>query len=151
MLYKKDVCAGPWGRQRWVGGVAQWRRKWDQQQEEPPEAEAQLDVRRIKVRSIVDQGRRADIFFITHACSILRQSSIPLCGFSSVGSSMMEQVRLGDVWPFENWLGSSMNHTGFDDFLRVLQTSFRRNVYTFVQIPSPVYPFHARETAWPRF
>ena len=22
---------------------------------------------------------------------------------------MMEQVRLGDVWPMENWLGSSLN------------------------------------------
>ena len=30
-----------------------------------------------------------DILFLKHACSILRQSSNPVCGFS-----MMEQVRL---------------------------------------------------------
>ena len=46
-----------------------------------------------------------DIRFLKHDSNILRQSSIPVCGFST-----MEQVRLCDVWPTENWLGSSMNH-----------------------------------------
>ena len=53
-------------------------------------------------------GQRADILFLKHACSILRQSSNPVCGFS-----MMEQVRLCAVWPTENWLGSSRNHIQF--------------------------------------
>ena len=47
----------------------------------------------------------SDFLFLKHACSILRQSSNPVCGFS-----MMERVRLCAVWPTENWLGSSMNH-----------------------------------------
>ena len=47
----------------------------------------------------------ADIFFLKHGSSILRQSSNPVCGFS-----MIEQVRVCVVWPMENWLGSSMNH-----------------------------------------
>ena len=46
----------------------------------------------------------AEIVFLEHACSTLRQSSNPVCGFS-----MMEQVRLCAVWPMENWLGSSRN------------------------------------------
>ena len=29
----------------------------------------------------------------------------PVCGFY-----IMEQVRLGAVWPMSNWLGSSFNH-----------------------------------------
>ena len=47
----------------------------------------------------------ADVLFLKHVNSILRQSSYPVCGFA-----MMEQVRLYTVWPKENWLGSSMNH-----------------------------------------
>ena len=47
----------------------------------------------------------SDILFLKHACSIIRQSSNPVCGFY-----MMEQDRLCAVWPRENWLGSSMNH-----------------------------------------
>ena len=39
----------------------------------------------------------SDILFLKHACSIIRQSSNPACGFS-----MMEQVRLWVVWPTEN-------------------------------------------------
>ena len=45
-----------------------------------------------------------DILFLNHDCSILRQSSNPVCGFS-----MMGQVRPCAVWPMENWLGSSLN------------------------------------------
>ena len=44
---------------------------------------------------------QSDIVALQHESSI----SNPICGFS-----MMEQVRLCDVWPTENWLGSSMNH-----------------------------------------
>ena len=47
---------------------------------------------------------KADILFPKHACSILRQSSNPVCGFS-----LMEQVRLSAVWPMESWLGSFFN------------------------------------------
>ena len=47
----------------------------------------------------------ADIIFLKYDSSIFRQSSNPVCGFST-----MEQVRLCDVWPADNWLGSSMNH-----------------------------------------
>ena len=46
-----------------------------------------------------------DMLFLKHACSILRQSSNPVCGFS-----MMKQVKLCAVWSTENWLGSSVNH-----------------------------------------
>ena len=46
---------------------------------------------------------RADILFLKHACSILRLSSSPVCGFS-----MMKQFC--SVWPTENWPGPSMNH-----------------------------------------
>ena len=49
---------------------------------------------------------RPDILFLKHACSILRQSSNPACGFF-----MMEQVRFCTVcWPTENCRGSSMDH-----------------------------------------
>ena len=41
--------------------------------------------------------RESDILFLKHACTILRQSSNPVCGFS-----MMEQVRFCAVWPREN-------------------------------------------------
>ena len=47
----------------------------------------------------------ADILFLRHASRILRQSSEPVCGFSTTG-----QVRLCAIWPRENWLGSSRNH-----------------------------------------
>ena len=47
----------------------------------------------------------SDILFLKHACSILRQSSYPVCGFS-----MMKQFRLCAVWRTKIWLGSSMNH-----------------------------------------
>ena len=46
-----------------------------------------------------------EIEFLEHACSTLRQSSNPVCGFS-----IMDQIRLCAVWPKENWLTSSMNH-----------------------------------------
>ena len=36
----------------------------------------------------------------------------------------MEQVRLCDVWPMENWLGHEP-HTGLEDCLRILQAYFR--------------------------
>ena len=39
-----------------------------------------------------------------HESRILRHSSNPVCGFST-----MEQVRLCAVWPMEYWLRSSMN------------------------------------------
>ena len=47
----------------------------------------------------------SDILCLKHDSSILRQSSNPVFGFS-----MIEPVRLLDVWPMENWLGSSMNY-----------------------------------------
>ena len=55
-----------------------------------------------------------DVLFLKHECSILRQSSNPVCGFA-----MMEQVRLCAVWPTENWLG-------LNDCLRMLQSCFRK-------------------------
>ena len=60
-------------------------------------------------------AQHADILFLKHACSTLRQS----CGFS-----MMEQVRLRAVWPMENWLASPMNH--MSHCLRMLLSCFRK-------------------------
>ena len=48
----------------------------------------------------------ADILFLKHACSILKQSSNPVWGFS-----MMEKVRLCPAGPTENWLFPEP-HTG---------------------------------------
>ena len=52
--------------------------------------------------------RISDILFLKHACSILRQSSNPVCGSSMM--EQVEQVRFCAVWPMENWLASSMNY-----------------------------------------
>ena len=66
-------------------------------------AHPELGERRAEADAYSAYG--SDILFLKHGCSILRQSSDPVCGFS-----MREQVRLCAVWPTENWFDSSMNH-----------------------------------------
>ena len=51
-------------------------------------------------------NRLAEFLAQKHQSMILGPSSNPVCG-----SSMMLQVRLCDVWPMENWFGSSLNQT----------------------------------------
>ena len=46
----------------------------------------------------------AEFLALKHESRILGHSSNPVCDFS-----MMEQVRLFDVWPMENWLDFSLN------------------------------------------
>ena len=46
-----------------------------------------------------------DILSLKHDSRIFRQSSNPVCGFST-----MEQSRLCAGWPTDNWLGSSMKN-----------------------------------------
>ena len=66
-----------------------------------------IDKRQLYEFDIREDISFTDIFFLKHACSILRQSLNPVSGFS-----MMEPVKLCAVWPMENWLGSSTNHMG---------------------------------------
>ena len=56
------------------------------------------------LQSVGTDRLQADILFLKHDSSTLRQSSNSVCGFP-----MMEQVRLCAGWPTESWLGSSMN------------------------------------------
>ena len=58
-------------------------------------------VSRFEVLSAV--GTEAEVLALKHESRILGQWCNPVCGFS-----MMEQVRLGAVWPTENWIASSM-------------------------------------------
>ena len=44
------------------------------------------------------------VLALKHESRILGHSSHPVCVVS-----MMEPVRLCNVWPMENWLGSSLN------------------------------------------
>ena len=47
---------------------------------------------------------RPEFLALKHESRILGQSSNPASDFS-----ILEQVRLCDVWPTENWLGVSLN------------------------------------------
>ena len=46
----------------------------------------------------------SEFLALKHESRILGHSSNPVSGFS-----MIELVRLCDVWPMENWLGFSLN------------------------------------------
>ena len=105
------VCSVPalrWRRPRWCRcwscprprcASARWRPR--------SRPTAQTRSRRTCTRSSGSRpgGSGTDIFFLKHERSIFRQSSNPVYVFSIV-----EQGRLGVVWPTENWLGSSMKH-----------------------------------------
>ena len=64
---------------------------------------------------------QSKVLALKHESRILGQWSNPVCDFS-----MMEPVQLCDVWPTENWLGSSLNQTdtGLDHCPRILLSCF---------------------------
>ena len=71
--------------------------------------------------SVRRKGREPDIPFLRHACSILRQSSNPVCGswMSQVSSRWAKQHRA-------TCSDMEKPHAGLDDCLRMLQASFRK-------------------------
>ena len=67
----------------------------------------------------IDDVFRADILFLKHACSILRQSSNPACGFCMWFCCLAH----GEL----AWLIHNL-HSGLDDCLRMLQACFRKRM-----------------------
>ena len=118
---------------------------WDpfQRQKSPGYFRTLHDILKVLINFFYgDKIPQADILFLKHACSILKLSCNPVCGFS-----IMEQVRFCAVWPMENWRGSSMNHIQSRasylsqyvfpcDCLRMLQACFRQRMSALRTRPS---------------
>ena len=84
-----------------------------------------------------DEGWLSAFLALKHGSRILRHSSNPECGYS-----MMEQVRLCDVLPTENWLGSSLYHkqgwtTVWESYSRALEQGPLLNVVLFPLLNHP--------------
>ena len=93
----------------------------------------------------------SEFLALNHSSRILRHSSNPVCGFS-----MMEQVRLCDVWPIENWLGSSLNqiqgwNSFWQSYSRALEQRPLLQMVNWTKRLFPVASVSIPRSVWRRF